>query len=81
MPVQRSLPRPSDVNTAILRGAPHKDQKNRALYEVCLILFRASLADGVQSCSLRVSFGGGYVTSTSSRYQALCTLQNMYKKT
>ena len=55
MPVQRSLPRPSDVNTAILRGAPHKDQKNRALYEVCLILFRASLADGVPSCSLRLS--------------------------
>jgi pre-mRNA-splicing factor CDC5/CEF1 len=32
-PVQRSLPRPADVNTAILRGAPHKEQKNRPLYE------------------------------------------------
>jgi pre-mRNA-splicing factor CDC5/CEF1 len=32
-PVQRSLPRPTDINTSILRGAPHKDQKYRALYE------------------------------------------------
>ena len=32
--VQRRLPRPSDVNTAILRGAPHRDQKYRDLYEV-----------------------------------------------
>ena len=32
--VQRALPRPTDINTAILRGAPHKDQKNRAFYEV-----------------------------------------------
>ena len=31
--VQRHLPRPVDVNTTILRGAPHKDQKYRALYE------------------------------------------------
>ena len=40
-PVQRSLPRPADVTTAILRGAPHKEQKNRTLYEVRLTLFRA----------------------------------------
>ena len=33
-PVQRALPRPSDINASILRGAPHKDQKYRALYEV-----------------------------------------------
>lgn len=32
-PVQRALPRPSDINASILRGAPHKDQKYRALYE------------------------------------------------
>ena len=31
--VQRHLPRPVDINTTILRGAPHKDQKYRALYE------------------------------------------------
>ena len=31
--VQRHLPRPVDVNTTILRGAPHKDQKYRSLYE------------------------------------------------
>lgn len=34
--VQRSLPRPTDVNTSILRGAPHKDQKYRELYKVCM---------------------------------------------
>ena len=32
--IQRRLPQPSDVNTAILRGAPHRDQKYRDLYEV-----------------------------------------------
>ena len=32
--VQRDLPRPTDVNTSILRGAPHKDQKYRELYKV-----------------------------------------------
>ena len=32
--VQRHLPRPTDINDSILRGAPHKDQKYRALYEV-----------------------------------------------
>ena len=32
--VQRDLPRPIDINASILRGAPHKDQKYRALYEV-----------------------------------------------
>ncbi len=32
--VQRKLPRPTDVNTSILRGAPHKDQKYRDLYKV-----------------------------------------------
>lgn len=31
--VQRHLPRPTDINDSILRGAPHKDQKYRALYE------------------------------------------------
>ena len=32
--VQRDLPRPTDVNTSILRGAPHRDQKFRELYKV-----------------------------------------------
>lgn len=32
--VQRGLPRPNDVNTSVLRGAPHKDQKYRELYKV-----------------------------------------------
>ena len=32
--VQRDLPRPSDINTTILKGAPHRDQKYRDLYEV-----------------------------------------------
>lgn len=32
--VQRALPRPTDVNTSVLRGAPHKDQKYRELYKV-----------------------------------------------
>ena len=32
--VQQGLPRPSEVNSSVLRGPPHKDQKNRALYEV-----------------------------------------------
>ncbi len=32
--VQRGLPHPTDVNTSILRGAPHKDQKYRELYQV-----------------------------------------------
>ena len=37
--VQRSLPRPTDVNTSILRGAPHKDQKFRELYKVqCIVV-------------------------------------------
>lgn len=31
--VQQGLPRPSEVNSSVLRGPPHKDQKNRALYE------------------------------------------------
>lgn len=31
--VQRNLPRPSDINTTILKGAPHRDQKYRDLYE------------------------------------------------
>jgi len=34
--VQRSLPRPNDVNTTILRGAVHSDQKMKSLYEVCV---------------------------------------------
>ena len=34
--VQRGLPRPADVNTSVLRGAPHKDQKYRDLYKVCI---------------------------------------------
>ena len=32
--VQRNLPRPSGVNSSILKGAPHRDQKYRDLYEV-----------------------------------------------
>ena len=32
--VQQGLPRPCEVNSSVLRGPPHKDQKNRALYEV-----------------------------------------------
>lgn len=35
--VQRGLPRPTDVNVSILRGAPHKDQKYRELYKVLFI--------------------------------------------
>lgn len=35
--VQRALPRPTDVNTSILRGAPHKDQKYREIYKVCVV--------------------------------------------
>ena len=31
--VQRDLPRPSGINTTILKGAPHRDQKYRDLYE------------------------------------------------
>ncbi|XP_065908621.1 cell division cycle 5-like protein isoform X2 [Dysidea avara] len=31
--VQRSLPHPNDVNTTILRGAVHPDQKIKSLYE------------------------------------------------
>ena len=34
--VQQNLPRPTDINTSILRGAPHKDQKYRELYKVSL---------------------------------------------
>jgi pre-mRNA-splicing factor CDC5/CEF1 len=32
-PVQRNLPRPTEVNTFILKGKPHKDQKFRDLYQ------------------------------------------------
>lgn len=32
--VQRGLPRPCEVNTSVLKGAPHRDQKYRDLYEV-----------------------------------------------
>ena len=35
--VQRDLPRPREVNTAILKGAPHRDQKFRDLYEVSVV--------------------------------------------
>ena len=38
--VQRSLPRPNDVNTTILRGAVHRDQKMKSLYEVCVCSVR-----------------------------------------
>ena len=31
--VQRDLPRPSGINATILKGAPHRDQKYRDLYE------------------------------------------------
>ena len=34
--VQRNLPRPSDINTSILRGTLHPEQKMRSLYEVCI---------------------------------------------
>ena len=33
--VQRNLPRPSDINTTILRGTLHPEQKMKSLYEVC----------------------------------------------
>ena len=33
-PVQRNLPRPTEVNTFILKGKPHKDQKFSDLYQV-----------------------------------------------
>ena len=35
--VKRGLPRPTDVNSAILRGAPHRDQKYRDMYEVGVV--------------------------------------------
>lgn len=38
--VQRALPRPTDVNISVLRGAPHKDQKYRELYKVRICLHR-----------------------------------------
>ncbi len=39
--VQRDLPRPTSVNTNILKGAPHRDQKYRDLYEVrCVNILR-----------------------------------------
>jgi len=44
--VQRSLPRPNDVNTTILRGAVHPDQKMKSLYEVCEL---SELAKGMAS--------------------------------
>lgn len=34
--VQRNLPRPSDINTTILRGTLHPEQKMKSLYEVCI---------------------------------------------
>ena len=32
--VQYGLPRPSEINTSILKGVPHRDQKFHDLYEV-----------------------------------------------
>ena len=32
--VQRDLPRPCEINTSVLKGAPHRDQKYRYIYEV-----------------------------------------------
>lgn len=37
--VQRDLPRPREVNNSILKGAPHRDQKFRDLYEVMLYMY------------------------------------------
>uniref|UniRef100_A0A1X7TE27 Cell division cycle 5-like protein n=1 Tax=Amphimedon queenslandica TaxID=400682 RepID=A0A1X7TE27_AMPQE len=42
--VQRGLPRPCEVNTSILKGAPHRDQKYRDLYEVNVNIEGASMS-------------------------------------
>ena len=52
--VQRNLPRPSDINTTILRGALHPEQKMRLLYEVhtCVVLNKLYVNDLMSTCVL-----------------------------
>ena len=45
--VQQNLPHPSDINTTILQGALHPEQKVRLLYEVhmCVVLNKLYIND------------------------------------
>ena len=69
--VQRRLPRPSDVNTAILRGAPHRDQKYRDLYEVQYIIFNVFAIHVWQKMLLTL-----HMRMTSIDVINLCTLND-----
>ena len=55
--MQRHLPRPTEINDSILRGAPHKDQKYRALYEVgCCVRMLCSFCKDTthKLCAVRI---------------------------